>query len=76
MKGFYGNVGVVARALAYLLRMGGDGLTRASEDAVLNANYLRARLRETCHVARGGSALDIATTRHPVLRWDPERRVE
>ncbi len=45
MKGFYGNVGVLIRAYCYLLRMGGDGLTRASEDAVLNANYLRARLQ-------------------------------
>ena len=38
------------RAYTYLLRMGGDGLTRASEDAVLSANYLRARLRGTYHV--------------------------
>jgi len=45
VKGFYGNVGVLVRTYAYLLSMGGDGLTRASEDAVLGANYLRARLR-------------------------------
>jgi glycine cleavage system P protein (glycine dehydrogenase) subunit 2 len=44
MKGFYGNVGVLIRAYCYLLRMGGDGLVQASEDAVLNAAYLRARL--------------------------------
>ncbi len=44
VKGFYGNVGVLVRAYAYMLRMGGDGLTQASEDAVLNANYLRKRL--------------------------------
>ena len=46
VKGFYGNVGVIVRAFVYLLRMGADGLTRASEDAVLNANYLRTRLRD------------------------------
>jgi len=46
MKGFYGNIGVLVRAYAYILRMGADGLTRASEDAVLNANYLRVRLRD------------------------------
>jgi glycine dehydrogenase subunit 2 len=46
IKGFYGNIGVIVRAFAYLLRMGSDGLTKASEDAVLNANYLRVRLRE------------------------------
>ncbi len=44
LKGFYGNVGVLVRAYCYLLRMGSDGLELASEDAVLSANYLRARL--------------------------------
>jgi glycine dehydrogenase subunit 2 len=46
VKGFYGNVAVLVRAYTYILRMGADGLTRASEDAVLNANYLRVRLRD------------------------------
>ena len=46
VKGFYGNVAVLVRAYTYLVRMGSDGLVRASEDAVLNANYLRVRLRE------------------------------
>jgi glycine dehydrogenase subunit 2 len=46
VKGFLGNIGVIVRAYAYLLRMGGNGLSRASEDAVLNANYLRVRLKE------------------------------
>jgi glycine dehydrogenase subunit 2 len=46
VKGFLGNIGVIVRAYAYLLRMGGDGLSRASEDAVLNANYLRVRLND------------------------------
>ncbi len=43
---YFGNVGVCLRALAYILRNGGDGLTRATECAVLNANYLLARLRD------------------------------
>jgi len=46
VKGFTGNIGVVVRAYAYMLRMGAEGLTQASEDAVLNANYLRVCLRE------------------------------
>ncbi len=45
VKAFYGNVGVLVRAYTYLLRMGADGLEQASEDAVLNATYLRDRLR-------------------------------
>ncbi len=44
VKAFHGNVGVLVRAYSYLLRMGSGGLTQASEDAVLNANYLRTRL--------------------------------
>lgn len=41
---FYGNFGVVLKAYAYILRLGGKGLTRATENAVLAANYLRKRL--------------------------------
>ena len=43
---FCGNVGVLVRAYAYLRTLGADGLKRASQHAVLNANYLLARLRE------------------------------
>jgi glycine dehydrogenase subunit 2 len=50
LKGFYGNVGVAIRAYSYILRMGGQGLTRATEDAVLNANYMRVRLRDLYEV--------------------------
>lgn len=50
MKAFYGNFGIVVRAWAYILTMGGEGLRRASEMAVLNANYIRARLEGTYHL--------------------------
>jgi len=43
---WYGNFGMHVRAYAYILRMGGDGLERASERAVLNSNYLRYRLQK------------------------------
>jgi glycine dehydrogenase subunit 2 len=42
---FYGNFGVLVRALAYITMLGRDGLTAVSERAVLNANYIRAKLR-------------------------------
>jgi glycine dehydrogenase subunit 2 len=45
VKAFYGNFGVLVRALAYILAHGGPGLRNATVDAVLNANYLRHRLR-------------------------------
>ena len=41
MAPFYGHFGVFLKAYAYVLRLGGAGLTRAAEYAVLNANYLR-----------------------------------
>jgi len=46
LRGFQGNYGVFVRAYAYICSLGGEGLRRASEIAVLNANYLRARMRE------------------------------
>jgi glycine dehydrogenase subunit 2 len=47
LRGFQGNYGVFVRSWAYILSLGSDGLQEASETAVLNANYLLARLRET-----------------------------
>ena len=47
LRGFQGNYGVFVRSFAYILSLGGDGLQEASETAVLNANYLLARLKET-----------------------------
>ncbi|MEM7443579.1 MAG: aminomethyl-transferring glycine dehydrogenase subunit GcvPB [Pseudomonadota bacterium] len=46
MKGFHGQMGMFVRALAYILSHGADGLRQASEDAVLNANYVLARLKD------------------------------
>jgi len=47
---FFGNVGVMVRAYSYIRSMGGEGLKRASELAVLNANYVRARLEGSFHL--------------------------
>jgi glycine dehydrogenase subunit 2 len=44
LKGFHGQMGMFVRALAYMMSHGSDGLRQVAEDAVLNANYLRARL--------------------------------
>ena len=46
LRGFHGNYGCFVRAYAYICSLGADGLKDASETAVLNANYLLARLRE------------------------------
>ena len=48
LRGFQGNYGVFVRAYAYICSLGAEGLKDASETAVLNANYLRSRLRDLC----------------------------
>ncbi len=44
VRAFYGNFGMFTRALAYILANGPDGLKQTTEDAVLNANYIRKGL--------------------------------
>jgi glycine cleavage system P protein (glycine dehydrogenase) subunit 2 len=60
LRGFQGNFGVFVRSYAYILSLGADGLAEASETAVLNANYLKARLAE----GRAGKHLPVAFERH------------
>ncbi len=50
MKGFYGNFAVMVRAYAYIRELGPTGLKRVAEMAVLNANYVRAKLEGTYHL--------------------------
>jgi glycine dehydrogenase subunit 2 len=46
VRAFYGNTGMFIRALAYILANGPDGLRQTTEDAVLNANYIRHKLED------------------------------
>jgi glycine dehydrogenase subunit 2 len=45
VRSFYGNFGVLVRAYAYIRALGAEGLRKAGENAILNANYLRTRLQ-------------------------------
>jgi glycine dehydrogenase subunit 2 len=54
MKSFHGNFLVVLRAACYITMLGGDGLKEASENAVLNANYMRVLLRDALPAANTG----------------------
>jgi glycine dehydrogenase subunit 2 len=47
VRSFVGNFGMMVRAYAYIREMGREGLKDATDYAVLNANYLRAKLRDT-----------------------------
>ncbi|HSY49720.1 MAG TPA: aminomethyl-transferring glycine dehydrogenase subunit GcvPB [Thermoanaerobaculia bacterium] len=50
VRAFNGNFNVLVRALTYMRSMGPDGLRRIAQIAVLNANYIRARLRGSYHL--------------------------
>ena len=47
---FHGNFGVLVRAYSYILTMGEEGLRQASRLAVLNANYIKERLKDVLHL--------------------------
>ncbi|MBI5685578.1 MAG: aminomethyl-transferring glycine dehydrogenase subunit GcvPB [Verrucomicrobia bacterium] len=46
MRSFYGNTGILIRALTYILAHGVEGLHRVSEVAIINANYIKAKLKD------------------------------
>ena len=53
MTAFHGQMGMFVRAMTYMLSHGADGLRQASEDAVLNANYVRAGLQDVMSLPFG-----------------------
>lgn len=46
IRGFYGNVAVLLKAFAYILTLGAEGLEEIAEISVLNANYLKEKMRK------------------------------
>jgi glycine dehydrogenase subunit 2 len=53
LSGFHGNAGVLVRAYTYLRTLGAEGLREMSEGAVVNANYVQARLKEAYRLPYG-----------------------
>ncbi|HET9549557.1 MAG TPA: aminomethyl-transferring glycine dehydrogenase subunit GcvPB [Candidatus Binatia bacterium] len=51
VRSFFGNFGILVRAYAYILSLGGDGLEEASRMALLNANYIRKKLEKSYQLA-------------------------
>ncbi|AZO93580.1 aminomethyl-transferring glycine dehydrogenase subunit GcvPB [Halocella sp. SP3-1] len=47
---FYGNYSVILRAYAYIKALGADGLRKVTENAVLNANYMKAKLKDVYYL--------------------------
>ncbi len=81
MRAFHGNFGVLVRALVYIRSMGPQGLRRIAQLAVLNANYIRARLKRTYHLPYDAPTLhevvftDKLQTAHDVHTLDIAKRL-
>jgi glycine dehydrogenase subunit 2 len=60
LAAFHGQMGMFVRALTYMLSHGADGLKQAAEDAVLNANYIQARLKSVMTPAFEGHCMHEA----------------
>lgn len=60
MCAFHGQMGMFVRAMSYMLSHGADGLRQAAEDAVLNANYVLARLKDVMTPAFEGTCMHEA----------------
>src|SRR5688572_3250006 len=81
VRAFHGNFNVLVRALTYMRSMGPTGLRRVAEIAVLNANYIRARLKGTFHLPYDAPSLhevvfsDRNQTAHDVHTLDIAKRL-
>ncbi|MCP5432117.1 MAG: aminomethyl-transferring glycine dehydrogenase subunit GcvPB [Alphaproteobacteria bacterium] len=60
LTAFHGQMGMFVRALAYMMSHGGDGLRQVAEDAVLNANYVMACLKDAMSVPFAGPCMHEA----------------
>ncbi|NNE57183.1 MAG: aminomethyl-transferring glycine dehydrogenase subunit GcvPB [Hellea sp.] len=60
MCAFHGQMGMFTRALTYMMSHGSDGLRQATEDAVLNANYIQSSLSDVMTPAFGGVCMHEA----------------
>ena len=81
MRAFVGNFGVLVRALAYILANGPDGIRRTTEDAVLNASYVRKQLEDVYELPYSSPTLhecvfsDRRQMKHGVNTMDIAKRL-
>jgi glycine dehydrogenase subunit 2 len=57
VRSFFGNVGILFRGYCYIRTLGGEGLKRVAQHAVLNANYLRARVAHIFDIPHPGPCM-------------------
>jgi len=81
MRGYYGNFLILVRALTYILSLGADGLRSMSDVAVLYANLVRHRLKDTYHLKYDAPSMhevvfdDSLQGRHEVHNTDIAKRL-
>jgi glycine dehydrogenase subunit 2 len=69
VRSHFGNVGILLRGYFYLRTLGAEGVRAAAEDAILNANYLKARLKDLLPTPHGRFCLhEFVATAQPVLK--------
>jgi len=57
VRTFYGNFGILLRAYAYIRTLGPEGIKKAAQSAVLNANYIKSELKDIYHLPYPGPSL-------------------
>jgi glycine dehydrogenase subunit 2 len=57
VRSFFGNIGILLRGYCYIRTLGPDGLRAVSDNAVLNANYLLARVKDAYEVPHGSRCM-------------------
>lgn len=81
LHAFHGNYSVLIRAYGYILSMGAENLKKASQFAVLNANYVKARLTDVLHLPYDSSCMhecvfsDKYLQKHKVMTLDLAKRL-
>jgi glycine dehydrogenase subunit 2 len=64
LRAFHANFGMIVRAYAYILALGGDGLAEVSRCAILNANYVRKQLEDLFPSASGEPTMHECVLTH------------
>ena len=77
VRSFFGTIGILFRGYCYIRTLGPDGLKQVSEHAVLNANYLRARVSEGYEVPHAGPCMhEFVASARKLLREKKVRAMD
>ena len=70
LHSFFGNFGIYLRAYTYIMRLGSDGIRRASSTAILNANYLASRISKKYPIPYGDRCMhEFVASGEPMKKY-------